>query len=233
MDSKLYLIYVLLGFIRSSHQSDDLGWAKVDVKYYMNIKTNVDLQWMNRQDSAQWRNDSFVGDVKWPRSKVKIDENDNCYLYLFKNQTSTIHGPVKIDSKHIELDIKYHMSEINYTLPKDQIQEYELAYMNYIRRVLMESVFKVRFFNSTKDLLNIYLELDSETASLFPKIEKEDYFIISIINFVDTISLPLSEDRRNYVLFPENDPRNGWVVVSHTILNYTILSPDASNEIKV
>uniref|UniRef100_T1JWE6 Uncharacterized protein n=1 Tax=Tetranychus urticae TaxID=32264 RepID=T1JWE6_TETUR len=231
MDSKIYLIYVLLAFIRSSHQSDDLGWAKVDVKYYMNIKTSVDLQWMNRQDSAQWKNDSFVGDAEWPRRKVKIDENDNCYLYLFKNQTSTIHGPIRINSKHIALDIKYNMSGINY--PKDRPQKiYDLAFMMQIRRILMESVFKVNFFDSTKDLLNIYLELDSGTALLFPEIEKDDYFIFNIINFVDRISFPLSVHKTNYVIYPEKDP-NSWVVVSHSIFNYTILSPDASNEIKV
>uniref|UniRef100_T1JWF5 Uncharacterized protein n=1 Tax=Tetranychus urticae TaxID=32264 RepID=T1JWF5_TETUR len=228
MDLKLYLIYVLLGFIRSSHQSDI--WDRA--KFYMNIKTSVDLQWMNREDNAQWKNDSLFKDKEFPRSKVKIDENDNCYLYLFKNQTSTIHGPVRIDSKHIALDIKYNMSGINF--PKDRPQkEYDLACMKYIRRILMESVFKVPFFDPTVDPLNIYLELDSETALLFPKIEKDDYFIFNIINFVDKISLPLSKDKIAYVIDPENDPRNGWVVVSHSIFNYTILSSDASNEIKV
>uniref|UniRef100_T1JWW4 Uncharacterized protein n=1 Tax=Tetranychus urticae TaxID=32264 RepID=T1JWW4_TETUR len=231
MDLKLDLIAVLyvLSLIHSNFGSNNYdtlaGYGAIYHDYYMNIKTSVDFQWMHRNSSAKWRNDSFVETIvdRFPhRCKVQLDHRDNCYLYLVKNQTKpTLHGPIKIDPKHIELDIEF--DKLNRAMDhpifgKMDKTLFESWSTYYNRCFLMRLAYKLDD-NFYLPPLNIYLELDSKTASLFPKIEKNDYFMFSIINFFDEINPNNVYDKSILQLYTKVQ----FVTASHFISNYTIV----------
>uniref|UniRef100_T1JWB7 Uncharacterized protein n=1 Tax=Tetranychus urticae TaxID=32264 RepID=T1JWB7_TETUR len=241
MESKFCFIqFIVLSFVhlissQCENNMDEPGTSHVN--YYMNIKTFVDLQSMNREDTVQdqpwglWRNDSIFQDPGCPLCKVRFDSNDNIYLYLFKNKTSTLHGPIRIDSKHIDLDIKFNLTKEARAKYSDNIfyMEFELNLIQAARCLLMNAAYKLNEDVVRIPKLNINLELDPETASLFPAVEKDDYFIINIVNFVDRIKTnPEKTTKLDSpavgIVFQYPGPIN-WVVASHLILNYTIVSP--------
>uniref|UniRef100_T1JW95 Uncharacterized protein n=1 Tax=Tetranychus urticae TaxID=32264 RepID=T1JW95_TETUR len=227
--------------------------AASHVNYYMNIKTSVDLQSMNREDTVKdqpwgiWRNGSAFPQLNnFPLCKVQFDANDNIYLYLFKNKTSTLHGPIRIDSKHIDLDMKFNLTKEDRDTYSDNAYptESQLNLMKYARCLLMFKAYRISDEFDSIPHLNINLELDPETASLFPTIEKDDYFIISIINFVDRIIIHRELYGESAAVYIFWKPLTGlstvletrwkpgsinWIVASHSISNYTILSPTQRN----
>uniref|UniRef100_T1JWW8 Uncharacterized protein n=1 Tax=Tetranychus urticae TaxID=32264 RepID=T1JWW8_TETUR len=239
MDLKLYLVILLhvLSLIHVSIQCEPytFSYGAGYNDYYMNIKTSVDLQWMHREDNAQWRNDSLFEAVDcYPdRCKVQLDHRDNCYLYLVKNQTkSTLHGPIKIDPKHIELDIKFDKSNrtMNHPYYEWEIRDkrrFELRSMYFSRCYLMRLAYKL-VFDLCRIPLNIYLELDSKTASLFPKIEQNDYFMLNIINFFDEIN---PNNVFNKSVLWRYYPKLQYVTASHIISNYTVVPMEKFNKI--
>uniref|UniRef100_T1JWV9 Uncharacterized protein n=1 Tax=Tetranychus urticae TaxID=32264 RepID=T1JWV9_TETUR len=241
MDPKLYLIQIInvLSLINLSNQCQLANCFGSNChEYYMNIKTSVDLQWMHREDNAQWRNDSLfetIVDRVGNRCKVQLDHRDNCYLYLVKNQTKpTLHGPIKIDPKHIELNIEF--DKLNRVLEDPWHKKFEKRlfeiYSEYHARChLMRLAYKIPdYFCYTP--LNIYLELDSKTASLFPKIEKNDYFMLNIINFFDEINPNnvLSKSKLQAVLLNFSSKWD-FVTASHVISNYTVVPIEKFNQI--
>uniref|UniRef100_T1JW97 Uncharacterized protein n=1 Tax=Tetranychus urticae TaxID=32264 RepID=T1JW97_TETUR len=249
MESKFYFIqFIVLSFIHSISSQcldyENFVAAASHVNYYMNIKTFVDLQSMNREDTVQdqpwglWRNGSAFPQSSFlnqycPLCKVQFDANDNIYLYLFKNETSTLHGPIRIDSKHIDLDMKFNLTKEDRDTYSDNVYptESQLNLMKYARCLLMFKAYRISDEFDSIPHLNIKLELDPKTASLFPTIEKDDYFIMSIINFVDRIEIYRALTGLSTVLEIQWKPGSiNWIVASHSILNYTIVSP-AHNEI--
>uniref|UniRef100_T1JWA8 Uncharacterized protein n=1 Tax=Tetranychus urticae TaxID=32264 RepID=T1JWA8_TETUR len=238
-----FIVLSLIHLISSQCENRMDEPATAYVNYYMNIKTSVDLQSMNREDTVKdqpwglWRNDSILRHRYCELCKVRFDSNDNIYLYLFKNETSTLHGPIRIDSKHIDLDMKFNLTKE--ARDKYSDKEFQLNLIRAARCLLMNGAYKLSEEGSLIPQLAINLELDPETASLFPTIEKDDYFIINIVNFVDRISIypekttnpeASSElDDGTFVLYP--GPIN-WVVASHLISNYTILSTTHNEVLK-
>uniref|UniRef100_T1JWX0 Uncharacterized protein n=1 Tax=Tetranychus urticae TaxID=32264 RepID=T1JWX0_TETUR len=237
MDLKLYLVIVphVLSLIHVSIQCEEymFSYGAGYNDYYMNIKTSVDLQWMHREDNAQWRNDSLFEAVDYypDRCKVQLDHRDNCYLYLVKNQTkSTLHGPIKIDPKHIELDIKFDKSNRTMNLPYYEWpdkKQFELRSGYFSRCHLMRLTYKLPLY-ACHIPLNIYLELDSKTASLFRKIEENDYFMLNIINFFDEINPNNVFDKS---VLMRMFRKLQYVTASHIISNYTVVPIEKFNKI--
>uniref|UniRef100_T1K9A5 Uncharacterized protein n=1 Tax=Tetranychus urticae TaxID=32264 RepID=T1K9A5_TETUR len=218
MDSKL-LIYPIVLFSVLFHQLsareiDDYVISKFD--FYLSIKSSAD----GRQ-TKEWKNAVCSSYPKTDEDKApcrtEINEEDNVLLYLVKNQSSpVVHGPVVIDPKRIDLDIKYDPSNVklsDYPYPSyfTSQKEFEPCAIAFARCVLSKAVYRILLFMPKFPVLHTHLQLEPKTADLFPNIEKNDYFLLTIIN----------KNSGGLV-----KGTNMLLVGTHIISNYTISSKD-------
>uniref|UniRef100_T1KAC0 Uncharacterized protein n=1 Tax=Tetranychus urticae TaxID=32264 RepID=T1KAC0_TETUR len=218
MDFKLLIYSIVLCFLRVhsfSAENELYNFARSKFDYHLSIKTRAE-----GKQTKQWKNAvcsrlPYI-DRYWGPCKTELDESDACTLHLVKNQSSpVVHGPVVIDPKLIDLDIKYDPSDLklsDYLFPTEFCSqtEFEPCAIAYARCVLSKTVYQNLYGMASFPLLHTYLQLGPKIAHLFPKIEINDYFILNIVN-------------KDYFY---GFKRFKGLISSHIIFNYTILSMD-------
>uniref|UniRef100_T1K9H0 Uncharacterized protein n=1 Tax=Tetranychus urticae TaxID=32264 RepID=T1K9H0_TETUR len=216
MDSKESRYTVVLCFLLihgSSTINHEYEFVIANFDYYLSIKSSgykpQAKPWMDKFGS--YCGDDWMIKKRGP-CKIELDEEDTCLLYLVKNQSSAValHGPVEIDPKLIDLDVKYDPSKVTLSNFKvesyDNEKQFESCIFQYARCVLSKVTYQHLGMMEKFPVLNTHLELENKIADLFPKVEKNDYFLLNIIN-------------KNY----NRTSSTHNLVSSHIISNYTIL----------